>query len=223
MIHKSPILALLALVFSLLALPCQASDAESAKELELPQPNGQHPVGNKTILLKDSHRSRELMVTMWYPAMDGTSAFAAYMDKKTADALADEWKLEPGFERHVHPHSRVMAPIAAGGPFPVVCLEHGSGVVPAIYRVLAEGLASNGFIVVATNHPPDSLIAVFPDGHEVRGKPYWPVDADRKTQGTAIGKFAEDVLVAGGAALIPGWPTLAGLVYARVGHSALQF
>ena len=194
MIHKSAIPALLALVFSLLVLPCRVSAAKS--ELDLPQPNGQHPVGNKTILLKDSRRSRELVVTIWYPAMTGTSSVAAYMDKKTADALAEEWKLQPGFERQVHAHSRVMAPIAAGGPFPVVCVEHGSGVVPAIYTVLAEGLASNGFIVVATNHPPDSLIAVFPDGHEVRGKPYWPVNADRTTQGTAIGRFAEDVLVA---------------------------
>jgi hypothetical protein len=31
--------------------------------------------------------------------------------------------------------------------------------VPAIYTILAEGLASSGFIVVATNHPPASLIS----------------------------------------------------------------
>ena len=68
-------------------------------------------------------------------------------------------------------------------------------VVPAIYTILAEGLASHGFIVAATNHPPDSLIAVFPDGHELKSQPYWPVDADRRTQGIAIGKFADDVLV----------------------------
>jgi predicted dienelactone hydrolase len=76
------------------------------------------------------------------------------------------------------------------------CLEHGSNVVPAIYTVLAEGLASSGFIVVATNHPPDSLIAVLPDGRESRFTPYWPANADRRTQGVAIGKFAEDVLMA---------------------------
>jgi dienelactone hydrolase len=44
--------------------------------------------------------------------------------------------------------------------------------------------------------PPDSLIAVFPDRHEVKSAPYWPLNADRRTQGIAIGKFAEDVLVA---------------------------
>jgi dienelactone hydrolase len=61
--------------------------------------------------------------------------------------------------------------------------------------VLAEGLASAGFIVVATNHPQDSLIAAYPDGREVRSEPYWPLDADRRTQGVAIGKFAEEVLL----------------------------
>jgi predicted dienelactone hydrolase len=29
----------------------------------------------------------------------------------------------------------------------------------------------------------------------VRFKPYWPTDADRRTQGVAIGRFAENVLV----------------------------
>jgi predicted dienelactone hydrolase len=62
-------------------------------------------------------------------------------------------------------------PVAEDGPFPVVLLEHGSRVVPAIYTVLAEVLASSGFIVVATNHPPDSLISVFPDGHELKFTP----------------------------------------------------
>jgi pimeloyl-ACP methyl ester carboxylesterase len=57
-------------------------------------------------------------------------------------------------------------------------------------------MASHGYIVAATNHPPDSLIAVYPDGHTIKEAPYWPVDADRRTQGVAIGKFAEDVLVA---------------------------
>jgi dienelactone hydrolase len=83
-----------------------------------------------------------------------------------------------------------------GGPFPLVLLEHGSGVVPAIYTILAEGLASQGFVVAATNHPPESLIAVFPDGRQVRSEAYWPENADRRTQGVAIGRFAEDVLVA---------------------------
>jgi predicted dienelactone hydrolase len=163
---------------------------------DLPQPNGCHSVGTETVVLRDSHRNRDLLVTMWYPAVEGTSALAPYMDKRTADALAEEWKLKPDFQNLVRPHARLLAAIAKGGPYPVVLLEHGSGVVPAIYTVLAEGLASDGFIVVATNHPPDSLIAAFPDGHELKFTPYWPAEGDRRTQGVAIGKFADEVLVA---------------------------
>jgi dienelactone hydrolase len=133
---------------------------------------------------------------MWYPAVEGMSARAPYMDKKTADALGEEWKLQPDFERLVRAHARLLAPIAEGGPFPVILLEHGADVVPAIYTILAEGLASSGFIVVAMNHPPASLISVFPDGHVLKFTPYWPVKADYRTQGVAIGKFVDEVLVA---------------------------
>lgn len=176
---------------SFITQPAQAAQTG----LDLPQPNGCYAVGVKTLVLSDASRHRDLVVTFWYPATAGTLPFAPYMDKKTADAVAEEWKLQPGFERQVRTHSRTLAPVVQRGPFPIVFLEHGTGVVPSIYTILAEGLASSGFVVVATNHTPDSLISVFPDGHEVRFKPYWPTDADRRTQGEAIGKFAEDVLV----------------------------
>ena len=195
MITKASFCFLPIFVLVLLTLPSRASDANQA-EFDLPRPNGCHPVGTRTIVLRDPRRSRDLLVTMWYPAMESTSTLAPYMDKKTADALAEEWKLQPNFQRLVLTHARLQAPLAERGPFPVVLLEHGSGVVPAIYTVLAEGLASSGFIVVATNHPPDSLISVFPDGHELKFTPYWPAEADRRTQGVAIGRFADEVLVA---------------------------
>jgi dienelactone hydrolase len=195
MINEAALSVFRILTLVLLILSAQASPAGQTG-FDLPEPNGCHPVGTRTVVLKDPRRSRDLLVTMWYPAAESTSAIAPYMDKKTADALAEEWKLQPNFQRLVHTHARLLAPMAEGGPFPVVLLEHGSSVVPAIYTVLAEGLASSGFIVVATNHPPDSLISVFPDGHELKFTPYWPAEADRRTQGVAIGKFADEVLVA---------------------------
>lgn len=194
-----PVVAItaLSLVVSLfLMTPLAWSSDTTPLQLDLPQPAGCHSIGTRTFVLRDPRRTRDLLVTLWYPAEEGKSTVAPYMDKKTADAVAKDWKLTPDFERHVRTHARLQAHIAAAGPFPIVFLEHGSGVVPASYTVLAEALSSTGFIVVAINHIPDSLIAVFPDGHEVRFTPYWPVDADRRTQGVAIGKFAEDVLVA---------------------------
>src|SRR5580700_2276741 len=195
MLSKTSFCVLPIFVLVLLTLSSRASNANQAG-FDLPRPNGCHLVGTRTIVLRDPHRSRDLLVTMWYPAMESAAAIAPYMDKKTADALAEEWKLQPEFQRLVRAHGRLQPPIAERGPFPVVLLEHGSSVVPAIYTVLAEGLASSGLIVVATKHPPDSLISVFPDGHELKFTPYWPAEADRRTQGVAIGKFADEVLVA---------------------------
>jgi len=183
----------LVLVIPLILASLLAQTREAT--LQLPPPDGCHAVGTSTVVLSDASRNRDLLVTFWYPALRG-AVVAPYMDGKTAAAFAAEWKLQPNFASHVRTNSKLGAAMEHGGRFPLVLLEHGSGVVPAIYTILAEGLASHGFVVAATNHPPDSLIAVYPDGREARSKPYWPENADRRTQGVAIGKFAEDVLVA---------------------------
>jgi len=185
--------ACLLLLISLIPTPLFAQGHQAI--FHLPPPGGCHAVGTRSVVLRDAHRNRDLIVTFWYPSLRG-STVAPYVDKRTAGALAAEWKLQPDFAHLIHTNASFEAAMEKGGPFPLVLLEHGSGVVPANYTILAEGLASHGFVVAATNHPPDSLIAVFPDGHEVTSKPYWPVNADRRTQGVAIGKFAEDVLVA---------------------------
>jgi dienelactone hydrolase len=185
----------LAVFLMLAALSTRSSSAAcKSGSLVLPQPEGHNIIGTRTLVFTDAARHRELLVTAWFPAESGTVA-APYMDKRAGAELAREWNLKSDFEQSVCTHSWLETTISQKA-FPVVLLEHGSGVVPAIYTSLAEDLASNGFIVVATNHPPDSLIAVFPDGHEVKFQPYWPENADRRTQGVAIGKFAQDVLVA---------------------------
>ena len=184
---------LLVLVF----LVPRSSSATNCKSdaLFLPKPHGPNLIGTRTLALADTVRHRELVVTTWFPAEAGTLA-APYTDKSTGAELAREWNLKSGFEQSVCTHSWLDSNIVRQKTFPVVLLEHGSGVVPAIYTTLAEDLASNGYVVIATNHPPDSLISVFPDGHETKFQPYWPEKADRRTQGVAIGKFAENVLVA---------------------------
>ena len=129
-------------VLALLTLPSQASNAGQAG-FDLPQPNGCHPVGSRTIVLRDPRRSRDLLVTMWYPAVEGTSAFAPYMDKKTANALAEEWKLQPDFQRLVRTHADSRHPSLIRAPLSQLSFWNTAQVfVPAIYTVLAEGLAS---------------------------------------------------------------------------------
>src|SRR5260370_34432595 len=127
-----------------------ASDAGRAG-FDLPQPNGCHPMGTTTVVLRDPRRSRDLLVTIWYPAKTGTkksaSAPAPYMDKKTADALAEEWKLQPDFQRLVRTHGRLRGPVVVGDTFPGVLVENGPSVVPATFALLVGGLARTGVIV----------------------------------------------------------------------------
>jgi len=142
----------------LLSLPSRASDTGRAG-FDLPQPNGCHPVGTTMVVLRDPRRGRDLLVTIWYPAKTRTkgsaSAPAPYMDRKTADALAEEWKLLPNFERLVRTHARLRAPVAMGGPFPVILLEHGSSVVPAIARIRSRNA------LMAASPPPTALKVQF--------------------------------------------------------------
>src|ERR1700686_4806208 len=119
-------------LFSLISSPLLAQTAEPT--LQLPAPDGCHTIGTTTIVLKDASRDRDLLVTLWYPSRGGSVA-ARYMDERTAAALA-EWDLQPNFADRVLTNASLGSPIEVGGPFPLVLLEHGSGVVPATYTIL---------------------------------------------------------------------------------------
>ena len=186
--------ALVALSLSRGAVSASSPDLPG---LSLPEPPGCHAIGVRTIVVSDGRRRRELPVTIWYPASAaGDRPAAPYMDARTAEAVAAALDLVPNFLPSVRTHSIAGASLAAGGPFPVVLLEHGSGSVPALYSILAEALASSGFVVAATNHPGAALISIFPGGREVRFRPYAPAGADELQEAEAMGKFARDVLAA---------------------------
>src|SRR5438552_18752760 len=70
MINKAGFLASPIFVLILLVLLSQISDADQAG-FDLPQANGCYLVGTRTDVLIDAHRSRDLLVTMWYPAVGG--------------------------------------------------------------------------------------------------------------------------------------------------------
>ena len=100
------------LVVIILAVLSHSSNADRAG-FELPRPNGCYGVGVRTDVLRDAQRNRELLGTTWYPADGGPFQPAPYMDKRTADALAEEWKLQPEFQRLVRTRARFQAPILA--------------------------------------------------------------------------------------------------------------
>jgi predicted dienelactone hydrolase len=128
------------------------------RPLSLPVPTGGFSVGRVSFEWTDESRPdpltagpsmpRELTVWLWYPAPKG--------------AAGDPASYAPGLWRQLHlgglpglgqtrfdairTHSLEGAPVA-GGRFPVVVLEPGLGFSVPQYTVMAEDLASHGFLV----------------------------------------------------------------------------
>ncbi len=147
--------------------------------LTLPAPTGPYSVGRSEYDWVDAGRSdpladqadqkRELPVWVWYPATPSPqSPLAPY--------LPPVWISAPGQDQgagaylqsdfaSIRTHAFVDAPLAgAGSAYPVLLMQPGMGPVPTDYTVLAENLASQGYIVFGINQPYTSSVVVFPDG-----------------------------------------------------------
>jgi dienelactone hydrolase len=99
-------------------------------------------VGRSSTLLVDSSRGdRVLGVDCWYPALSG-------------DRPASIYELLPGIGFTAS--ARADAP-PAPGPNPLLIVSHGRTGTRSSYAMLCEGLAARGYVVVAPDHPGDTL------------------------------------------------------------------
>lgn len=124
----------------------------------LPAPAGRHPVGRAMYEWVDRSRldplggrpgsHRELSVWLWYPASAGAgSTRAPYAPGQWGQLhLQGPLGFFEGPFSSVRSHARAGGPVAAGR-FPVVLLEPGLGFSAPQYTVLAEDLASRGYVV----------------------------------------------------------------------------
>lgn len=126
-----------------IAAACSADDSASEPAasptqaaVHDPAQPGPHAVGvRQTEIVRASTvdgSPRHLETWIWYPA-------AGEGDSVTQDA-----------------------PVAEGGPFPIVVYSHGSGGRPDYQRFLTQHLASWGFVVVAPSHPGNTSEDCFP-------------------------------------------------------------
>ncbi|QGV79969.1 alpha/beta hydrolase family protein [Streptomyces ficellus] len=157
--------------------PVTPAAAEDARvRLQLPAPTGKYAVGRDTLHLVDRSRTdpwvpeagaRELMVTMYYPARPGGGRTAPYMTKGEAQAFIDARELNDavsaatlsGTRTHARPGA---APVR--GKHPLVVLSPGFSVNRATLTLLAEELASQGYVVAAVDHAYESVGTAFPGG-----------------------------------------------------------
>jgi dienelactone hydrolase len=207
-----------------------------------PAPVGPRPIGRTEATWTDSSRpdplapvhgsGRRLSVWLWYPAAAPTGAAAAYMPGAWGGIHFPApvgWG-ETRF-RSVATHAVEGAPAAAGRS-PLVVLEPGLGFSAPQYTVLAESLASQGFVVAGVTPSYSANLTVL-DGHRVlsstAGNPPALNQPDLHASRVApvidqlLSVWARDALFVARAAADPARTPLAGHVQAGavdyVGHS----
>ncbi|MBP2327740.1 dienelactone hydrolase [Kibdelosporangium banguiense] len=148
----------------------------SPRELVLPAPTGQHPIGWTQLHLVDEGRTdpwvptgpRELMVSMWYPAAAAHGDRVPYATAEESRLLLNLY----GFTdvpsdalTKVRTHARADAPpLRAPHRLPLVVLSPGLAFPRWTLTTLAEDLASRGYVVAGIDHTYEGAAVTFPDG-----------------------------------------------------------
>jgi predicted dienelactone hydrolase len=149
-----------------------APSADDTPVLSLPEPTGQYPVGMTPVHLVDDDRAdpwrperrRELMVSVWYPALPYGEP-APYTTEAVSAAIVESANLPvaPDILTTVETHSHDRAP-ALPGRRPLVVLSPGAGLSRESLSSLAEDLASRGYVVAGVDHTYEARAIEFPDG-----------------------------------------------------------
>lgn len=120
----------------------QPAIAQERPDAPLFAQRGPYTVGTRELIIEDEDRPLEL--TIWYPATnpDNVPLAATYRYR----AFATEGRA-----------IRDAAPDLANGPFPLVVFSHGSGGLRLQSLFYTEHLASYGFVVIAADHPGNTV------------------------------------------------------------------
>nr|BAV72201.1 esterase [Streptomyces sp. TH-2] len=164
--RRSFVAAALLLAFAAPAAPAVAADSPGRSAVESPAPTTRQPLGTKTLHLVDTSRPdpwkpsaghRELMVSLWYPALPSRSDRAPYMSAALSKAMLGSEVLS-GVRTHAVAGAR-PAPVAR----PLVVLSPGFQMSRLTLTALGEDLASRGYAVAALDHTYEAPVE-FPGG-----------------------------------------------------------
>jgi dienelactone hydrolase len=151
--------------------------AGQGRTLHLPEPTGPDPVGATSLYLKDVSRpdpwaagvnARELMVSLWYPAVPSDGRRAWYMTPAESELQLTSrgiTGIPPDALSTVRTNA-VSDAIPAGGrgALPLAVLSPGFTSSRSSLTALAEDLASHGYVVAGIDHTYESFATAFPDG-----------------------------------------------------------
>ncbi|TDC79032.1 alpha/beta hydrolase family protein [Streptomyces hainanensis] len=161
------------------AAPAPASGPptdQASVDLRLPEPTGPSAVGRDTLHLVDTARAdpwvpaagaRELLVSMFYPARAGTGRPAPYLAAEEARLLLESQRLEGVVTAEEVAATRITSRVGArpaAGRHPLVVLSPGFSLPRTTLTLLAEELASRGYVVAAVDHAYESVGTLFPGG-----------------------------------------------------------
>jgi predicted dienelactone hydrolase len=176
-----------ALILGLIAAIVLALWVEHNQPVILPALTGPYPVGRAAFdwvdesrpeeLAPETRAKRELTLWMWYPAsIDKSSRPSRYEPRAWRVALARRQASLMNFLRHkaalVRTHSFNNLEVApAQRTYPVILMKPGIGALALDYATLAEDLASDGYIVAASDSPYSTYLVVFQDGRVAERRP----------------------------------------------------
>lgn len=164
--------------------PLFLSAAASAGQILLPKPNGRFQVGMGSTELIDESRfqvfaptvqPRKLMLSLFYPVSTRKRTTPVnYLPFKTA-AFEDALQQSNYGLVTTNGTSEKLALQLAGRPsqirsapdFPIVLFSPAQGTTRLLYGVMAQAIASSGYLVVTIDAPYDVDIVEYTDGSEV--------------------------------------------------------
>lgn len=171
----------------LLAVPVLAIvlGVRQPRSLTLPRPTGPYAVGRLVVDWRDENRGdpfapaggkRELPVWIWYPAPPQTAgARAIYMPERLRAAMPPQSPLVRFVmgrfttnRANVTGNALDGPPLASSDrPFPILILKPALGAAVVQNSVLAEDLASHGYVVAGSDSPYTTPAVVYQDGRVV--------------------------------------------------------
>ena len=167
----------------------------SRRAPSLPEPTGPCPVGTTSLHLTDASRpdpwaagvrARELMVSLWYPALPSDGRTARYMTPAESELQLTSRGITgvpPDALSTVRTNAVTGAtPEGRQRAYPLVVLSPGFTNSRSALTGLAEDLASHGYVVAGIDHTYESFATAFPDGRVTtclareerrRGEGFW--------------------------------------------------
>jgi len=202
----------------------------------LPEPTGPYPAGTTSLWLTDTSRpdpwvsrvnARELMVSLWYPAMPSEGRRARYMTPAESElqlTIRGITGIPQDTLSTVETNAVYDArPAGRQHSLPLVVLSPGFTNSRSSLTALAEDLASHGYVVAGIDHTYESHATAFPDGRVTTCLAREAPRGDRKEE-VAAGRAADVCFVLDElTGAHPAWPG-AGLIdpsqIGMAGHSA---